>query len=288
MTPATPAPTGMELCLAAQDRLEAAGIVDGYRDATLLFLHALNSQPDADVRRHHLAHHLAAPVSDALAHRFEVAIAAREARQPVSQITGWRDFWNHRFRVTRDTLDPRPDTETLVEQALSAPFRRVLDLGTGTGAILISVLAERPGTTGVGTDISQAALEVARDNAERIGVRAEFIRSDWFSDVTGQFDLILSNPPYIALDEMAGLYPEVREWEPRGALTDEADGLTAYRAIAARAGAYLVPDGRVMVEIGPTQAEDVCAIFQAAGFALTRVHRDLDGRNRVIEARTGQ
>lgn len=281
-------PTGTQLCLAAQQRLEAAGIQDGYRDATLLFWHVLNGQPGVTVGRHHLSRHLMAPVADGVAQAFEAAISAREARQPVSQITGWRDFWNHRFRVTRDTLDPRPDTETLVECALSAPFRRVLDLGTGTGAILISVLAERPGATGVGTDISDAALQVARDNAERIGVRADFIRSDWFSDVAGRFDLILSNPPYIALDEMAGLSPEVRDWEPRGALTDEGDGLSAYRAIAAGAGAHLAPEGRIIVEIGLTQADAVCAIFQAAGFAQTRVHRDLDGRNRVIVAQRKQ
>lgn len=280
--------TGMQLCLTAQQRLAAAGIQDGYRDATLLFSHVLNSQPGVTVPRHHLSRHLALPVPEALALAFEAAISAREARQPVSQITGWRDFWNHRFRVTRDTLDPRPDTETLIECALSVPFRRVLDLGTGTGAILISVLAERPGTTGIGTDISDAALQVARGNAERIGVAAEFVRSDWFQDVTGMFDLILSNPPYIAQAEMPGLSPEVRDWEPRGALTDEADGLSAYRAIADGAAAHLATGGQVIVEIGPTQADDVCAIFRGSGFGTVSVHRDLDGRNRVIMAKTAQ
>lgn len=277
--------TGQDLCLAAQQRLEAAGIADGYRDASLLFLHALNRQPGMEkVQRHHLAQHLAAPVSQALAQAFEVAIAARVARQPVSQITGWRDFWKHRFRVTRDTLDPRPDTETLIEAALEQPFRRVLDLGTGTGAILISLLAERPGAQGIGTDISPAALDVARDNARTIGVAAEFRLSDWYGAVTGRYDLIVSNPPYIALSEMAGLAPEVRLWEPRGALTDEGDGLSAYRAIARRAGAHLAPGGRLIVEIGPTQAKAVCGIFESSGLARVTLRRDLDGRDRVIVA----
>ena len=215
--------------------------------------------------------------------RLDDMLAARAARQPLSQITGRRDFWKHEFRVTRDTLDPRPDTEALVAAALELPWNSVLDLGTGTGAILISLLAERPGARGLGTDISDAALAVARDNAARIGVRADFARADWFDGVTGRFDLILSNPPYIAQAEMAGLQPEVREWEPHLALTDGGDGLSAYRVIAAGAGAHLNPGGRVLAEIGWQQGAAVRDIFAQAG-AQVRILPDLGGRDRVIRA----
>ncbi|TRW98122.1 peptide chain release factor N(5)-glutamine methyltransferase [Paracoccus sp. M683] len=216
--------------------------------------------------------------------RFGAAIAARAARQPVSQIIGRRAFWKHDFHVTRDTLDPRPDTETLIEAALALPWNSLLDMGTGTGAILISLLAERSGAEGLGTDISAAALEVARGNARRIGVEARFQQADWFDGVEGRFDLILSNPPYIALAEMAGLAPEVRDWEPHLALTDGADGLSAYRVIAAGAAAHLTPGGHVLVEIGAAQAEDVGRIFVDAGGEV-RVLTDLDGRNRVVLVR---
>lgn len=211
-------------------------------------------------------------------------LAARVARQPLSQITGLRAFWKHEFRVTRDTLDPRSDTETLVEAALKQPWQSVLDLGTGTGAILISLLADRPGTTGLGTDVSEAALTVARANASLIGVGARFIVADWFDGVGGRFDLIVSNPPYIAQSEMDGLQPEVRDWEPHLALTDGGDGLSAYRVIAAGATAYLNPGGQVFVEIGWQQAAAIRAIFAVHG-ARTEVLRDLGGRDRVIRAR---
>lgn len=218
--------------------------------------------------------------------RLDQGIAARAARQPVAQIVGFRDFHAHRFRVTRDTLDPRPETETLVEAALDLPWRSVLDLGTGTGAILISLLAARPGTAGTGTDISAAALDVARENAQIIGVTASFTQADWYDGVTGRFDLIVSNPPYIAQQEMADLAPDVLDWEPHSALTDGADGLTAYRAIASGARDRLIPGGHVLVEIGPTQGDAVSALFRDQG-AKTRLIRDLDGRNRVVLADFG-
>lgn len=281
------APTGMQLCLDAQTRLEAAGITDGYQDATRLFLHALTQARGSRVQRHHLAAHLMQPAPPELVAVFDQMVTARAARQPVSQIIGRRAFWNHDFRVTRDTLDPRPETETLVAAALELPWKSVLDLGTGTGAILISLLAERSGTRGMGTDLSDAALAVARENAAEIGVAADFMRADWFQGVTGRFDLIVTNPPYIALDEMADLSPEVRDWEPRSALTDEGDGLGAYRIIVAGARDHLSPGGRILCEIGWTQGAAIAALFQAAG-AQTRVIPDLDGRDRVISARFGQ
>ena len=163
----------------------------------------------------------------------------------------------------------------------------MLDLGTGTGCILLSCLAGMPFATGTGTDQSAAALAVAAGNAAALGLakRARFRQADWFAGISGKFDLILSNPPYIAEDEMAGLSPEVRHWEPRAALTPGGDGLDAYRAIAAGAGARLMPGGRLGLEIGPTQAGAVTALLTAAGFEKVEVRPDLDTRDRVILAR---
>jgi release factor glutamine methyltransferase len=162
----------------------------------------------------------------------------------------------------------------------------VLDLGTGSGAILLTLLAERPEAEGLGTDVSEAALRVARGNAVRLGVRrCSFRQSDWFSAVDGQFDLIVANPPYIAEWEMADLAPEVRDWEPELALTPGGDGLSAYRIIAAGARRCLRPGGRVAVEIGPAQAEAVMALFRAGGLAEIECRTDFDGRDRVILGR---
>lgn len=273
------APTGAEALRLAVSRLIAAGVPGAADDGRLLLAHALQ------VPRHRLSSAMAVPLPAEALRRFDAAIQARTARQPVAQIVGRRAFWKHDFRVTRDTLDPRPETETLVETALSESFTSVLDLGTGTGAILISLLAERPGTFGIGTDISPAALEVARENANIIGTSARFIESDWFSALSGDFDLIVSNPPYVSLKEMADLSPDVREWEPCQALTDGADGLSAYRAIAADSAAHLTPGGRLIVEIGPTQGAQVAALMGAAGLGDVRVLPDLDGRDRVVSGR---
>ena len=262
---------------AAADGLKAAGIDDPMRDARLLMAHALAIEPG---RLSLVEAERMTPDQGAL---FDACLAMRHRRQPVAQIIGQRAFWRHRFEVSRDTLDPRPETETLVAEALRLPWTRVLDLGTGTGAILISLLAERPGAAGLGTDLSEAALAVARANAARIGVRAGFARADWFEGVEGRFDLIVSNPPYIAAAEMAALAPEVRDWEPAGALTDGGDGLSAYRAIAAGARDHLTPEGQILCEIGHRQGADVAAIFAAAG-ARARVIPDLDGRDRVVHA----
>ena len=260
----------------ASTRLAEAGLDDPRREAWALISGLLGQNA-----RHRIM--LTAPVpADQLA-QLDAMLAARAARQPLSQIIGRRAFWKHDFRVTRDTLDPRPETEALIEAALKLPWNSVLDLGTGTGALLISLLAERPGARGLGTDLSEAALEVARDNAARIGVDAAFQRADWFDGVAGRFDLIVSNPPYIALSEMPDLSPEVRDWEPHSALTDFGDGLSAYRAIAAGAAAHLAPGGHLLAEIGWQQGEAVASIFAEAG-AEVAVLPDLDGRDRVVRA----
>ena len=257
--------------------LRAAGIEGAVRDADRILAAVLEIEPGA-LR---MTEDRALTADQAAA--FHHGIAARALRQPVAQIVGYRDFWAHRFKVTRDTLDPRPETEALVEAALTLPWRTALDLGTGTGAILISLLAARPGTRGTGTDLSEAALDVARHNARRIGVDARFRHADWFKGVEGVFDLIVSNPPYIALSEMTCLAADVRDWEPHSALTDGGDGLSAYRAIAGGCRAHLAPGGHVLVEIGASQGADVAAIFAATG-ARVSIRPDLDGRDRVVVA----
>ena len=266
-------------------RLAVAGIADPGREARLLVAHALGVAADRLSLEPDMA------LAPAQADWLETLIGARLAGQPMAQILGWRDFWQHRFIVTPDVLDPRPETETLVAAALEAPFARVLDLGTGSGAILLSLLAARPGATGRGTDLSEAALQVARRNAAALDLadRAAFLRADWFDGLEGSFDLIVSNPPYIAGSEMAGLDPTVRDWEPRMALTPDpdtgGDGLAAYRAIAAGVLAHLAPGGRLMVEIGPTQGAAVAGLFTAAGLTGVTLRSDLDGRDRVVMAR---
>lgn len=260
--------------------LRDAGVEDAARDARLLMSYAMGIAADR------LTLHLGDALTEPQALAFEAAVAARAARQPVAQIIGQRMFWGRSFRVTKDTLDPRPDTEALVVAALERPFLNVLDLGTGTGCILLSLLADRPMARGLGVDVSEAALQVARDNAATFGLaaRADFRVSDWFSAVPGRYDLIVSNPPYIAAAEMPGLSPEVRDWEPHLALTPGGDGLAPYRIIARAAPARLMAGGQLMVEIGPTQGAAVAAMFSAQGLKDIRVLPDMDGRDRVVTA----
>ncbi len=269
----------------AVTRLKAAQIEGAPRDARCLLAYALGVVPDRLV----LA--LAEQMTEAQMTVFQAAIAARVTRQPVSQIIGQRLFWGRSFRVTQDVLDPRPETETLIEAALARPFASVLDLGTGSGVILLTLLAEREDARGLGVDVSSAALTVAQQNARALGLegRAEWRRSDWTSAVSGQFDLIVANPPYIGADEFADLSPEVRDWEPRGSLVPEhcdGSGLAAYRLICAQATAYLAPSGWLMVEIGARQARAVADLFSSAGLREVAVQRDLNGHDRVVTGRS--
>lgn len=276
------APTAAQAMAAAAARLRAAGVPDPARDARILLAHAAS----VDAARVTLI----APeeIAPEIAERYEHLVALRAVRVPVSQLVGRRAFYGRDFEISRDVLDPRPETETLIELALSEPFARVLDLGTGSGCILVSLLAERPSATGVGADLSEAACLQASANAVRhaIADRASIIRSDWFGQVEGRFDLIVSNPPYLAQDEMARVAPELRDHEPEMALTDGADGLSAYRVIASEAQGYLTATGRVLVEIGATQGASVAALFRQAGWGRVRVAQDLDGRDRVVWADT--
>lgn len=248
------------------------------RDARILMAHVMGVEPGR------LTPELSRVLTPAQVSQFEHLIRRRMTRQPISQIIGHRLFWGRRFRVTPDVLDPRPETETLVATALEAKGRRILDLGTGSGCILATLLAEWPEATGLGTDVSDAALEVAQANAGDLGVsdRATFRQGSWWDAVDGAFDLVVSNPPYIAEAELAALDPDVREHEPLAALSPGGDGLDAYRAIAAGLAGHLAPSGRALFEIGPTQGADVQAIFAAAGFAKVSTVADMDGRDRVV------
>lgn len=270
--------TAAQAMAAATARLRAAGVPDPARDARVLLAHAAKIEASRVT--------LIAPedLSEEVADRYEQLISLRAIRVPVSHLIGEREFYGRRFKVSGDVLDPRPETETLIEAALSRPYARVLDLGTGSGCILVTLLAERPEATGLGVDLSEAACLQASANAVLHGVadRADIRQSDWLSDVKGGFDLIVSNPPYIAVSEMASLSPEVRGHEPEMALTDGGDGLGAYRSILSGVMAYLVGGGRLLVEIGPTQGQDVAELFRQAGFSGVQVLPDLDGRDRVV------
>ncbi|WP_370401623.1 peptide chain release factor N(5)-glutamine methyltransferase [Sulfitobacter sp. JB4-11] len=272
------APTAAQAMAAAAARLRAAGVPDPARDARVLLAHAAS----VDAARVTLI----APeeIAPEIAERFDHLVSLRAVRVPVSQLVGVRAFYGRDFAITRDVLDPRPETETLIERALAQPFERVLDLGTGSGCILVTLLAECADARGVGVDLSEAACLQASANAVRHGVasRADVLQSDWFDAVEGRFDLIVANPPYLAAEEMQGVAPELRDHEPRMALTDGGDGLSAYRIIADEAQGYLSAAGRVLVEIGWQQCTAVAEIFTRAGWGGVSVCQDLDGRARVI------
>jgi release factor glutamine methyltransferase len=218
----------------------------------------------------------------------------RLAGEPVARITGTREFWGLPFIVTPDVLVPRPETETVVETALAliGPNRtaspRILDIATGSGAILLALLSELPNARGAGTDIDQPALGVARRNATQLGLadRAEFVASNYGSTLSGPFDLAVSNPPYIATSDIATLDRDVRDYDPRLALDGGPDGLSAYRAIAADAVRLLAPGGYLVLEIGQGQANDVMELLTAAELVpVGEPRRDLAGIARVLAAR---
>jgi release factor glutamine methyltransferase len=223
----------------------------------------------------------------AAAERLRDDAARRLAREPVARILGIQEFWGLPFRLSPETLVPRPDSETVVEAALAAvagrDARRILDLGTGSGCLLVALLHELPEAHGVGVDRSPAALAAARENACRNGVaeRAGFAASDWGAALGGRFDLIVSNPPYVTTEDIAALAPEVRDHDPLKALDGGPDGLAAHRAIFQDAGRLLAPGGRLVVEIGHDQEEGVRRLAAAAGLTVQRISKDLGGRARA-------
>ncbi len=214
--------------------------------------------------------------------------AQRLSGEPIDSILGWREFYGRRFKVTKDVLSPRADTELLVQCGLKALSEKMvptcLDLGTGSGAILISILSECKDATGLGVDISEDALSIARKNARDLGVinRAGFIRSEWYGSVMGKYDLIVSNPPYITDKAMKELEPEVIQYDPDISLRGGPDGLEAYRAILSESATYLKPGGYIWVEIGYDQAEAVHSLFVQNDFVDIDVRKDLSGQNRCV------
>lgn len=260
--------------------LRHADIPDPMRDARKLMAARLGIVADR------LTLHIQDMIVADVANEFLTDIQARASRIPMSHLLGYREFWGRQFDVSRDVLDPRPETETLVAAALEISFTELLDLGTGSGCILLTLLAERPNARGIGTDLSEDALRVAKQNAKKFDLsgRAGFQKSDWFEDVSGAFDLIVSNPPYIASDEMSSLAPELSH-EPQFALTDGADGLSAYREIAGKAGGYLRSGGWLLVEIGWKQGQEVAELLIQGGFAKVEILQDMDGRDRVVMGR---
>jgi release factor glutamine methyltransferase len=264
----------------AAERLKAAGCETPDLDARLLL------QAATGLTREDIILQPGRSVPAREVQRFEALIERRARREPVSRILEEREFYGRTFKVTAETLDPRPDTETLIDVALALMPHgaRMLDLGTGTGAIAVTLLAERPDATAVATDLSPAALTVAAANAERAGVaeRLGLIRGNWFEPVSGVFDIIVSNPPYIPAGDIAGLSPDVRNFDPMLALLGGADGLDPYRAISVHAAPHLAEAGHVLVEIGAGQADEVEAIFAAAGFGSPERHKDLGGHERCL------
>ena len=224
----------------------------------------------------------------------EMLGARRLRREPIARITAAKEFWGLPLTITPDVLVPRPQTETVVEQALAAVDRtggrpralRIADLGVGSGAILIALLAELPNACAVGTDRDPAALALARENARRLGVaaRAAFVVCDFGAAVAPGCDLVVTNPPSIRTDEIAELEPDVREFDPRGAIDGGIDGLAAYRVIAIHARHMLTRGGHLIAEIGKGQGDAVAALFAAAGFGAISIAPDLAGVSRVVVA----
>lgn len=272
------------MCVArGTEILKNAGIESPRREARLLLAHAIDqpfewivAHPEADCR---------------VADLYDDLINRRRAHEPFSHIVGTREFWSLPFRVSADVLDPRADSETLVSAALACfPARerplRVLDLGTGSGCLLLCFLYERPRAMGIGVDRATAALVVARQNARELGLaeRAQFLCADWAQGLSGRFDLILANPPYIPAADISGLAPEVSRYEPRGALDGGADGLDCYRAIAAQVPTVAGPDTQVILEFGIGQGPAVSYIFEDCGFTQIEFIPDFAGLPRCLVA----
>ena len=256
-------------------------------DARLLLCHAAGLSHEAYVAG------LNAALAPDTAARFGAFVERRLAGEPVSRIVGVREFYGRPFRIDASTLDPRPDTETLIEAALGLVDREapltILDLGTGSGCILITLLAELPKASGVGVDASQSALDLAQANARALGVAAQasFLASDWLEAVEGRFDLVVANPPYLFTADLAGLAREVADHDPLAALDGGPDGLSAYRRIVPGLGKVLRPGGFALFEIGPGQALAASRLLAEAGLDLEAGQRwhDLAGRPRVVGAR---
>ncbi|WP_284945211.1 peptide chain release factor N(5)-glutamine methyltransferase [Acidisoma cladoniae] len=275
----TPITTSLAVATA---QLAAAGIDDPHREARILLAHALGIDRTALVRR------LDGTLTAAEADRFRSLISRRAAREPAATIFGHREFWSLDFIVSKDTLIPRPDSELLIETALTLhPDRklgRILDLGTGTGCLLLAALTEFPTAWGLGIDLSPAAARIAQMNAQNLGLsdRAAILVAEWTEALAGRFDLIVSNPPYIPLGDIAGLMPEVAAHEPHLALDGGPDGLDPYRTLFPRLERLLTPAGTALFEFGIGQADALASLARETGLRVLGQERDLAGLPRVL------
>lgn len=267
----------------AVEQLEEAGVDSAHLDARLLLARVLG------VSRAYLTMHADAYLSDAELMGFESLLERRIAREPMAQILGEREFWSLSFRVTSDTLDPRPDSESIIEAVLRyVPNKQsrllMADFGVGSGCLLLSLLSEYPQAHGLGVDMSEAALDVAEKNAHSLGLstRATFHKTSWGEGVIGRYDVIVSNPPYIREADMETLEPEVTEYEPHSALVGGKDGLDAYRALLPDVKRLLAPRGVAVLEFGQGQAADVTALAEANGLRLIETCKDLAGIERCV------
>jgi release factor glutamine methyltransferase len=252
-------------------------------DARLLMQHA------ADLSHEELTAEPMRTIDPIEAATYRQYIARRAQGEPVSRIIGEREFYGRSFAITTATLDPRPDTETLAKAALAyipiGESWRILDLGTGSGAIIVTLLIERPLSKGVGVDVSAGAIGVAKRNARRHGVedRCELLVARWFEGLEGVFDMIVSNPPYIESDTIPTLPTEVKDFDPHVALDGGLDGLFAYRHIARFGKPFLKSGGHLLVEIGAWQVQAVKTLFEAGGWRLAEAYKDLAGHTRCLD-----
>jgi len=271
------------------EKFRQGGIDSADADARLLVAHVLGVDRAALIANSERA--LTAQETAAI----ERLAARRLKHEPVARIFGVKEFWSLPLHISEAVLVPRPETETVVEAALDFVGRgglrmetlRVLDIGTGSGALLLALLSELPHALGTGTDISAAALAIARANAERHGLasRCTFVNCDIAEGVSGPFDLIVCNPPYVAHGDIAALASEVRDYDPAVALDGGADGLDGYRAVAAEARRLLAAGGRLILELGAGQEQAVCALFTKAGLTPGAIRRDLAGIPRALDVK---
>lgn len=261
--------------------LTDAGVPDAALDAWYLL------QMVCKIERSYYYVHGEEDITQDAQKEYEIAVQKRAEHIPLQYIIGEQEFMGLRFKVNSNVLIPRQDTETLVEQVLKIvkPGMKVLDLCTGSGCVLISVLKNAPELTGMGSDISKTALLVAKENAKLHEVDAEWVRSDLFDNITETFDVIMANPPYIPTGEILSLMPEVWDFEPENALDGGADGLDFYRKIAGQVKDYLNPGGYVYMEIGYDQGEAVSELMRNAGFTEVEVIKDLARNDRVVKGK---
>lgn len=259
-------------------QLEEAGIEEAALDARLLL------EEVCDTDRNYLLVHGREQIEEDKYHEYAGCISRRKAHEPLQQIIGYQEFMGLDFKVTKDVLIPRQDTETLVEEVMRYLHdgMHILDMCTGSGCILLSLLKYSNDCVGTGCDISEKALTVARENAEALSLEAAFVQSDLFENISGKYDFIVSNPPYIPTGVIPALMEEVKDYEPMTALDGREDGLYFYKKIMEKAENFLYSGGMLFFEIGCEQAEAVSSLMKEAGFKEVTVCKDLAGLDRVV------